>query len=122
MYEGGSVTLTGGTYDLGGENWGNAGQTGAAMIVGTSTGTTTSTIANSSSTAVTLNPSNVALNNNLVVNATGDIQLLGAIFGAGGLTKTGAGTLTLTGQQLRRPNHGGGWQTDVGPQRPEPGA
>jgi autotransporter-associated beta strand protein len=97
VYEGGTVTLTGGTYDLGGKNWGNADLSGASLVVGTSTGATTSTIANSSSAAVILNPTSIALNNNLALDAKGNIQLLASASGSGSLTKTGSGALILTG-------------------------
>ena len=89
--------MTGGTYDLNGENWGNSGQTGAALVVNAPTGATTSTIANSSSTAVSLAPSSTTLNANLIVNNTGDVTWYGNIGGAGGLTKNGGGTLSLEG-------------------------
>ena len=67
----GSVTLTGGTLDLNGENYGNSSATGAAVTVNTAT----STIQNSNGTSVIFNPASITDNAGLIVNTTGDIQL-----------------------------------------------
>ena len=90
--------MTGGIYDLNGENWGNSGQTGAA--VGrrcTDRGDDLHDYQLRPTTAVTLAPSNTTLNANLIVNNSGDITWSGGICGAAGLTKTAAALLSLEG-------------------------
>ena len=82
-----SATLQGGTLDLDGIS--PTGLGNIAQLSGSST------LANSSGTASTVaNP--VYLYANLNVNATGNIAVSGSISGGYGLTKLGAGTLTLS--------------------------
>lgn len=89
VFQGGSIYITGGTFDLNGKN-----QTGATTYVRN----TSSKLLNSAAGVSVFSPlSTVLQTGGLTVETVGDIQYDNDISGSYGLTKTGAGKLTLTG-------------------------
>jgi autotransporter-associated beta strand protein len=97
-----TVTLAGGCLNMNGKNLSRP------MSV-----TAGSTLANTSSTASTLTSTGVSMSNALTVNAVGDLTISGKITGAGSLTKTGKGLLTLTGGTTAS-NYSGGTTISAG--------
>ena len=97
VYQAGAITLTGGALDLNGRS-----QASTSLAVTVSTAG--STITNSSAgTSSTLNAASVTLNDDLIVSAAGgavstaSLTIAAPITGSGALTKTGVGTVILTG-------------------------